>query len=198
MEAVLNARGVRAVFVMNYVPGETTDASDADPSPRRLGMWMSGTEWRKSPHAMLSAIPLVPDVEVHAAGLDPQACEVAEFLGVRFATCDPAPLPHPELLRRIRRTHLTLYVTFSECCPMVPLESLALGVPCLLGPTSHLFEDEPFLFERLVVPFPDRADVIAASIERCLQDRGEVVAAYARWAPRYAAAARASLDRLLD
>jgi hypothetical protein len=198
LEAVLVARGVRAAFVMNSVSGDLQPPPVLGSRPRRLGMWMSRTEWGKSPHAMISAIPLLADVELHAAGLCPQSREVAAYLGVRFAVCHPSPLPHPDLLRSIPSTHLTLYVTFSECCPMLPLESLTLGVPCLIGPTSHLFEDDAFLFERLVVPFPDRADMIAAAVERCIDEREEIVSAYARWAPRYREAARASVGRFLD
>src|SRR5262249_36506219 len=98
----------------------------------------------------------------------------------------------------IRRTHLTLYTTFSECCPMMALESLSLGVPCLIGPTSHLFEDAPELFNWLVVPFPERADVIARYAERALGERTGIIAASARYVPASTEAARRSLERFLD
>jgi hypothetical protein len=101
------------------------------------------------------------------------------------------------MLQAIRDTHLTLYVTFSECSPMLPLESFSVGTPCLVGPTSHLFEDDEFLRSRLVVPAPDRADVIAQWIEGALAERDALVRAYQRWAPRYNARARASLDEFL-
>jgi hypothetical protein len=76
---------------------------------------------------------------------------------------------------------------------MLPLESMQLGVPCLIGPTSHLFEDNPFLFERLVVPFPERADVIAASLRRVLDERRDIIAEYRRYIPDYNRRAAASV-----
>jgi hypothetical protein len=107
------------------------------------------------------------------------------------------PILQERLYQEIRSTHVSLYVTFSECCPMLPLESLQQGVPCLVGPVSHLFEDDDFLRERLVVPCPDRADMIAAYAQRAVSEREEIIAAWARYAPRYNAAAQERVKRLL-
>jgi hypothetical protein len=80
---------------------------------------------------------------------------------------------------------------------MLPLESLAAGVPCLLGPTSHLFEDHAYLHSRLVVPGPDRSDCIAEYIERALAERDEIIFAYRDYAPEYNRQAGKSLTGFL-
>jgi hypothetical protein len=80
---------------------------------------------------------------------------------------------------------------------MLPLESLSVGTPCLVSPTSHLFEDDDFLRSRLVVPAPDRADVIAEWALGALAERAEIVRAYRRWAPAYNERARKSLEEFL-
>ena len=80
---------------------------------------------------------------------------------------------------------------------MLPLESYSLGVPCLIGPTSHLFEDDDYLRERSIVPFPDRADVIAEYTRRALDERTELVDAYRSWAPTYNRRARAAVRSFL-
>jgi hypothetical protein len=198
MEEVLRARGIRSSFVMNYLWSPWEPPLPIEGCQREVGLWLSSCDWRKSPHAALSAMALLPDVRLHTAGLNRRSRELAEFLGLTLGTCEPAPLEPYRLFEEIRRTHLTLYTTLSECCPMLALESLALGVPCLIGPTSHLFEDAPELFNWLVVPFPERADVIAHYAERAIAERAEIVAAYARYVPAYNEAARRSLERFLD
>jgi hypothetical protein len=94
--------------------------------------------------------------------------------------------------------HLNLYVTLSECAPMVPLESLAAGAPCLFGPSCHYFEDDARLHGALVVGQPDSAAAIAAAAERALAERDGIVSAYAAWAPGYNAAAVESMRRFLE
>jgi hypothetical protein len=80
---------------------------------------------------------------------------------------------------------------------MLPLESFSLGVPCLVGPTSHLFEDDPYLREAVVVPYPDRADVIASYIAGALEERDGLVAAYRSYATAYNAEARGTVRDFL-
>ena len=94
--------------------------------------------------------------------------------------------------------HLNLYVTLSECCPMLPLESLAEGVPCLLGPNSHLFDDSAYLHSRLVVDYPERNEIIAHYIRQALAEREDIVAAYRRWAPKYWMRSQQSVVEFLD
>jgi glycosyltransferase involved in cell wall biosynthesis len=101
----------------------------------------------------------------------------------------------PQVLAKM---HLNLNVSLYECAPMQPLESLSVGVPCLLGPHSHYFEDQIYLHSRLVVPAPDRADVIAGYIEQALAERAQIIAAYREYAPGYNARARAALAEFLE
>lgn len=199
LEQVFAALGARSKFVMNYVPlpaGGVPAPAEIPGPDRHLGLWMSGTLW-KTPNVMLSACALLPSVVVHAAGLDERTSEIAKRLGVRVKTFHGQTIPHAELMAEMRRTHLTMYATFTECCPMIPLESLAQGVPAILGPNSHLLEDEPWLFERLVVPFPDRAEIIAKYAERALAERSEIISRYAAYAPGYNERARASVESFL-
>ena len=81
---------------------------------------------------------------------------------------------------------------------MVPLESLAQGTPCLVGPTSHLFRDDRYLFDRLVVPFPDSSESIFEKSLQALEERSEIVEAYRAYAPGYNGRARRSVEDFLD
>ncbi len=115
------------------------------PGGPHLGIWaVRLARWRKLPYAMLAAATELPGAVVHVSGADDRVVEFVRELQI-FAEVSKAAVPQHELPRRMAKMHLNLYVTFSECCPMVPMESLAEGVPCLLGPNSHLFEDDAVL-----------------------------------------------------
>lgn len=189
--------GVRGHVLLNRVGGKLLDPTMLPDSPREVGMWLSGSTYRKIPHAMLAALAMMPEVRLHGAGLCHRAMEVIEYLRLRTAGVQEAQISHDELFPRIRLTHLTMYVTFIECCPMIPLESLHHGVPALIGPNSHLFRDNVFLFERLVVPFPDHAEVIADYAERAIRERHAIVAEYRRYYPQYEARAREAFEAFI-
>lgn len=199
METFFESLGVRSHFVMNYIKGAPppqTPPLVAAPGTH-LGLWMSGTLW-KTPNVMLAAAKMIEGAKIHTAGIDARTKEMIEQYHVPTGFVSTKPLPFAELMSRIRQTHLTMYVTFTECCPMIPLESFAQGVPAIVGPTSHLFQDDEFLRSRLVVPFPDRADVIASTIRGVLAEREAIVARYAKYASGYNQRARESVEKLLS
>jgi len=189
--------GLRGAVLLNRVPGPMLEAPELPEAPRRVGVWLSGETYRKIPHAMLAAVRMMEGAVLHGSGLRGRAREVVEYLGVPRGEVAEGQLTHDELFAAMRRTHVTLYVTFIECCPMLPLESLHQGVPALIGPNSHLFEDDRYLFERLVVSFPERAEVIADYAERAIRERREIIAAYRAYYPGYDARARASVEAFL-
>jgi len=170
--------GLDAVFIPNVVPFEPAEVRPTTVQDT-VGIWLSGSSsYRKLPHAALLALRMVPEVALMGSGLDPYSLQMINDLQLPFRQVSPQPLPHAQLMRRMRQTGLTLYVTMSECSPMVPLESFALGVPCLVGPSSHLFRRSPVLSEALVVQHPQSPGEIAAKMRAALQDQAGLFDAY--------------------
>ena len=189
--------GVNTGFVMNYVRSLPDRASLHKDGGPHLGLWAVAPIWRKSPYAMMAATAHIPNAELLVVGQNERARKFGEILGLK-AVYQSEPTPQTEMPAALAQMHLNLYVTLSECAPMLPLESLAAGVPCLIGPSSHLFEDHPYLHSRLVVPYPDRSDIIAQYIKKALEERNQIVEAYIRYAPDYNRRARQSLCDFLE
>lgn len=197
MAETARAIGLNAYFVPNFVPLVPIRASEPDPDGPHLGLWLSNEGWRKVPYAMAAAARLIDGAILHTNGQRERLDEFSDLLGGKVTTSPESMLTSDALVEAMKSMHLNLYVTLSECCPMLPLESLSVGTPCLLGPTSHLFRDDRYLFDRLVVPFPDSEASIAAKIRVALEERDEIVAAYRDWAPGYQERALDYLDAFL-
>ena len=72
---------------------------------------------------------------------------------------------------------ITLYVTFSECAPMLPLESFYVSVPCITGNNHHYFKDTE-LEKYLVVNNEDDALEIADKVKLCIDNKDKVLSLY--------------------
>lgn len=198
MAEVVAQLGLRTGFVMNYV-----DQIPAAPSPPladgpHLGVWGVEYNWRKTPYAMLAATRLIPGAKVHSSAVKQRTQEFGQVMGIDWAYARDGLIDEPEMATVLAKMHLNIYVTLSECAPMLPLESLSLGVPCLIGPNSHLFEDHDLLRRRLVVPYPDSAATIADYAQAALANRAEIVHHYAEYAPAYNQRAKAALSEFLE
>lgn len=196
MAEIVQSLGLRTGFLMSLVRQLPEGPSTPLAGGPHVGIWAIEPIWRKLPHAMLAACRMLDNVTVHGSGQNELAAEFAAFLNLS-TKISAHPIPQLQMPTKLAQMHLNLYVTLSECAPMLPLESLAVGAPCLLGPNSHLFEDDPYLHSRLVVPYPDRALVIAEYAQRALDERTAIVTAYQRYAPNYNARALQSVQSFL-
>jgi hypothetical protein len=198
MAEVFNRLGIPASLVLHAISKTPRAASEPLAGGPHLGIAAVDLgRWRKLPYAMLAATTEIAGAVVHLAGANRQVEDFARELSIS-ARVRRQPIPQHEIQAHLRSMHLNLYVTLSECCPMLPLESLAEGVPCLLGPTSHLFDDSAYLHSRLVVEYPERSEIIAHYIRQALAERDDIVAAYRRWAPKYWMRSEQSVAQFLD
>jgi len=168
----LEAFGIRSAFVQNRINADFSKISHTT-NRTRVGMWLSGSSaYRKMPYNTLCALSQVDGVELVGAGLDPISLKLIEELRLAHGVVERTPLPAKCLMERMSETALSLYVTNSECVPMLPLESISLGVPCLVGPSSHFLADNAELADIYVVREPGNPRAIAHKVRRAL-DEGE-------------------------
>jgi SAM-dependent methyltransferase len=185
MEKTFQAIDLRAEFLPNFVNLIPDSASVVTSNNPQLGIWLSWIGYRKLPYPMIAAAQLVEGSVLNMAGVENRAKQWADMLGVKVNYFSPGPIPREELHQRIKNTHLSLYLTSSECAPMLPIESLSLGVPCLISPVSHWFEDDEYLHSRLVVPYPERPEIIADYIKQALDEREQIIDRFKSYATRY-------------
>jgi glycosyltransferase involved in cell wall biosynthesis len=197
-------RGMAEVFRRRHAPAETLLAYVRQiptmPSlPRsggpHLGIWAVEPIWRKLPYAMIAAASLIPNAQIWAVGQSTRASQLAELVNAPFRQISESPIPVEDMPAALAGMHLNLYVTLSECAPMLPLESLAAGTPCLVGPSAPYFDDFPRLYEQIVVTSPDDSAQLFQRIEAALERRADIIQTYSQFAHSYNREAKTQLNR---
>lgn len=189
----------RTQFIMNFVryipPGPSLTFSDKV----HIGIWAQPDwNWKKLPYPMLASLALVDNCKGHLYNVSPRAREVGEFLKLNAEYHVADFITRSETFSIMAKMHINLYITLTECAPMMPLESLSQGSPCLFGPTSHYFLDHEYLHNCLVVPYPDNPEVIAKYSSRAIEERGTIIEQYRAYAPEYNRRALDSLEEFLE
>jgi hypothetical protein len=193
----LRRLGVDAVGLPQFVPMET-DRLEPGKVMDVAGVWLSGSSsYRKLPHAMIAAVKAMGSFYLKGSGLGSEGLSLVSALDVPFLQVFEDPIPYERLLREIPSTAVSLYVTISECSPMLPIESFAQGVPCLIGPSSHLFRDHNFLREMLVVEQPYNPGLIADMGVAAVAARSDLLTAYSRYNQEVELQAIEALNRFL-
>ena len=146
----------------------------------RIGLYAAKCDdWRKNMYSQMAAVSLIENAVIDMVPLNDSAKEFAKILGVKLDGIEK-PLPREELLKRMSKNSLNLYVTYSECAPMLPLESFEMDVLCITGNNHHYFKDSE-LEEYLVVKNEEDPEEIKNKIMECIKNEKKIKEMYEKF-----------------
>ncbi len=180
-------KGYNAEFIMNNVciskKQDFIKKQQESNEVVKIGLYASSDRWVKNFYNQLSGASLVPNAIVDCVPANGKTYEFAEMIGLNIIGYD-THIPREELLKRISNNDVNLYVTFTECAPMLPLESLELGVPCITSNNHHYWENHE-LRKYLVVDEADNVIAIYDKIMQCLTNKELIMKLYKDWKKDY-------------
>lgn len=185
-------------FVMNTVQLDkkmycNTERKDEN---IKIGIYASGDRWVKNFYNQLSAASMI---ENHIIDCVPRSEKTMDFGRIIDANIvgNSKPILRDELLKRIASNDINIYTTFVECAPLIPLESLELGVPCITSNNHHYWEGTE-LEKYLVVNAPDNIIEIKKQIDLVLKNKEKIMDLYSKWKKDYDKKAKKSIKEFIE
>lgn len=180
-------KGYRARFVANNIiienPEKYHDNSATKDKTTRIGLYCSGdVEW-KNIFNQIAAASLLDGVELDVVPVNQKIAGYADKIGVRIVGSDRL-LSRKDLLTRMANNDANLYVSFAEASPLLPLESMEVGAPCVTANNHHYWTGTP-LEEHLVVNRPDDMLAIYNKLAHVLKNREVIMNHYTVWKQEY-------------
>lgn len=190
--------GVKAVFITNKVTNLPSKTSSKNQDQQiRIGLYSaSSTNWRKNLYTQIVAASLVKDAKLDIIPLDDAARNFAQSIGLEVEG-EPSNISREQLIKRMAKNTVNLYVTFSECSPMLPLESLGVKVPCITGNNHHYFQDSP-LADYLIVDDETDPQAIKQKIVSAITHRDKIIKEYQQFDTNNLAASLADVNKFLE
>ena len=192
------AKGFNVSFIMNSINIENPKKykkERKDKEKIKIGLYSSGDRWVKNSYNQISAVALIENAVMDAIPINEKTKKMCEIFGIEY-TGEEGHLKRDELLERIAGNDINLYVTFTECAPLIPLESLELGVPCITGDNHHYFENTE-LEKYLVVTKEDNIIEIKNKIVYALKNKDKILELYKKWKEDYVKKAKKSIEDFL-
>jgi len=165
MADVARMHGLDAVYLPNRVaPPDNINIGPAR-SPRKVGVFARDI-FRKNAHTQIMAAGLMTDVEIHVNEMPDLA-----YFPPESPIVEHGSLGHDEFLPVLGAMDVCLHSTLSECYPMMVVEAMIRGVPCITSHTHEIFAESPELYQKLVVSALDNPVAIARKAEEALKAR---------------------------
>lgn len=191
-------KGYKTEFIMNNISldKEIYVKSNTKNSNTRIGLYASGNRWVKNFYNQLCATSLIKNAIVDCVPINNKVYDFAELIKLDVDGSSK-PLPREELLKKIANNDINIYVTFTECAPLLPLESLELGVPCITGNNHHYWENDE-LRDYLIVDEVDNVLKIYEKVAYCMKNKDKVLKLYTKWKNKYDEESKKSVNSFLN
>ena len=192
-------KGFRTSFIMNnvFIPDkeEIIKNSQKNTDKIKVGLYSSGDRWVKNTYNQISAISLLENAILDSVPLNDKTKQLCKIFELEF-TGESNNISREEMFQRMASNDINLYVTFTECAPLIPLESLELGVPCITGDNHHYFEGTE-LEKYLVVNKEDNIMEIYKKMKYVLENKQRILELYRVWKKEYDIKAQKSIEEFL-
>lgn len=175
LDQTLRSMGISAWSICNPVPYIDDDKVSEVHDERiiKVGIFSAISSWYKNPFPQLLSLAGRQDIQLTT---NLAKADVNRVL---------PGLADIEFIHHMSREHflailgcqdLNLYVTNTECSPMIALESWACLIPCIVGPAGDVYSAIcPELGEWLVEKRVDDADAISHRIDHVMSNYDRVV-----------------------
>ncbi|WP_053985597.1 hypothetical protein [Niameybacter massiliensis] len=147
--------------------------------PTSIGIYASGETWAKNAYTQIAAASLFHQAQISLIPANDRMICFANQLGITVVK-HTMQLSRKAFQEELAKNMINFYVTFTECAPLLPLESLNQGVICLTGNNHHYFEEHP-LRNWLVIEEVDSAPAIYKKAVKALEHRDEILNLYEEW-----------------
>lgn len=204
-ESLLNfylSQGYKAAFLKNTVRldeellKEVKESKNENTDNLKIGLYAAGLDWRKNMYTQMAAASLYDGAIIDSLPLSYES----EIFMSKFKIGlegQRKGVPRNELLKRMSKNDINLYVTFSECAPMLPIESMEVGTLCISGNNHHYFKDTP-LEEYLIVNREDDVIAIKEKVDYALENKDKIFELYKAWKEDYDKSSIQSVKEFLD
>lgn len=181
-----NKVGYKASYITNNV--NTTGINKYETKKTnleniRIGVYNANSRELKNAYTQLSAIKFIDNAKADIVPTNDAILKFVNVINLEYTSL-PDYIPTKELLERCQENDINLYITYTECSPMFPLESFDVGVPCLVGNNNDYFRDAE-LGKYVVVDREDDAEYISKKIIECLKNKEKVMNLYRTWKEQY-------------
>ncbi|WP_318454075.1 glycosyltransferase family 4 protein [Photobacterium leiognathi] len=174
LDNTLTSMGILSYSIINFMPD--FNYKNVLHSPKiddyRIGFFAALFSWYKNPFPQLTALSGVSGC--HLTTNLQLSDEQLSLLSCDDVTTVPGHMSNKMFVEMLSRLHVVLYVTNTECSPMIALESISVGTPCIVGPAGNIYKGNKRLEELLVVTEVDNPYAISKQLDIVRDNYNEI------------------------
>lgn len=165
LDKILNRMGVETHGIFNPIPNinEASTAKKITNEEINVGVFSAINSWYKNPYPQILSLTNRTNINLTT---NIEEKDIKDVLKIHKPIHYTKHLGHSDFLNILKEQHINIYITNTECSPMIALESWSYLIPCLVSPAGDVYSRvSKELGSWLVEPRVDDAEAISKRLD---------------------------------
>ena len=162
-----------------------------------IGIYPLNYVWDKNIFNQLCISKFVENSVVNFNDLDSRMKEFLDTMKISNNSNKIEKVNYKCLIENIMKNDVVVSCSFTEYIHPIFFISMELGIPCLIGNNSDLFEENSKLQKYVVTTAEDNPIINAEKVNVMLKEKNEIIKLYKEWKKDYSKKAEESIEQFI-
>ena len=163
-----------------------------------IGIYPLNYTWDKNIFNQLCIPKFIENSNLNYNSLDERMEDFLDTMKIKHSPVKIKDINESGIINEIIKNDINISCAFTEYLHPIFFISMELGIPCIIGNTSELFENEEILEKYLVTSQEDNPIVNAEIIKTCIKNKEIILKKYLDWKKVYNEESNKSIQEFLD
>ena len=163
-----------------------------------IGIYPLNYTWDKNIFNQLCIGKMVDNSNINYNELDERMTDFLTTMEINSKPDMINKIDEDEIVNKVIKNDINISLSFTEYFHPVFFISMEQGIPCIIGNTSDLFEENEILDKYIVTKAEDNPIINGKLVEECLKNKDIVIEEYRKWKKDYNEKARRNIQQFLE
>lgn len=163
-----------------------------------IGIYPLNYVWDKNIFNQMCISKFVKNSNLNYNRLDERMQDFAETMQIKSVPCKIEKIEEKEIIKEIIKNDVLVLASFTEYMHPVFWLGMELGIPCIIGNTSDLFQENDELKNFIVTDAEDNAIINSKKVEECYCNSKKIIELYKKWKEQYDIEAKNNIKSFIE
>ena len=163
-----------------------------------IGIYPLNYTWDKNIFNQLCIGKMIDNSIINYNELDERMTDFLNTMEIKSTVDKIENINEDELINKVTKNDINISLSFTEYFHPVFFISMEQGIPCIIGNTSDLFDDNEILNKYLVTKAEDNPIENSKMVCECLKNKEIVIEEYKKWKEEYNKKAKENIEQFLE
>ena len=163
-----------------------------------IGIYPLNYTWDKNIFNQLCIGKMVENSNINYNELDERMTDFLSTMEIKSNIDKIENINEDEIIKKVIKNDINISLSFTEYFHPVFFISMEQGIPCIIGNTSDLFDDNEILNKYIVTKTEDNPIENSRLVEECLKNKDIVIEEYKKWKEDYNKKSKENIKQFLE